>query len=228
MALICFDLDGTLADPLRAMHHSVRLTCEEAGLPCPSAEQVADCIGFGAGELFAALPGLADPARLAQVLERYWVHFARDGIVQYRVYDGVLLMLARLKHQGHQLHLVTVKPVRYARQVLHHFDLLLAFDDVFGSPLNASARSKGEVVAQMRERGVLQPGGFMIGDRGDDMAVARANGMVPVGVTYGYGKPGELKEAGAEFLFDSVTALDDWFKERLREPEIHDSFSRSE
>ena len=137
-------------------------------------------------------------------------------------------MLARLKRQGHQLHVVTVKPVRFARQVLHHFDLLLAFDDVFGSALNASAPSKGEVVAQMRERGVLAPGGFMIGDRGDDMAVARANGMVPVGVTYGYGKPGELKDAGAQFLFDSVTALDDWFKETLPEPEIHDSFSRSE
>jgi phosphoglycolate phosphatase len=99
---------------------------------------------------------------------------------------------------------------------------------VFGSALNASAPSKGEVVAQMRERGVLAPGGFMIGDRGDDMAVALANGMVPVGVTYGYGKPGELKDAGAQFLFDSVTSLDDWFKETLREPEIHDSFSRSE
>lgn len=228
MALICFDLDGTLVDPLQAMHQSVRLTCGEFGLPCPSTEQVADCIGFGAGELFAALPGLADPARLAQAQERYWAHFAQDGIVRYRIYDGILLMLARLKHQGHQLHAVTVKPVRYARQVLHHFDLLLSFDDVFGSALSASARSKGEVVAQMRERGVLQPGGFMVGDRGDDMVVARDNGLTPLGVTYGYGKPGELEAAGARFLFDSVTALDDWFKETLREPEIHDSFSRSE
>ena len=225
MALICFDLDGTLADPLQAMQHCVRLTCEEFGLDCPSVEQVAGCIGLGPAGLFA---GLADPARLAHAQERYWAHFAQDGIVKYRVYDGTLLMLARLKRQGHQLHVVTVKPVRFARQVLHHFDLLLAFDDVFGSALNASAPSKGEVVAQMRERGVLAPGGFMIGDRGDDMAVARANGMVPVGVTYGYGKPGELKDAGAQFLFDSVTALDDWFKETLPEPEIHDSFSRSE
>ena len=225
MALICFDLDGTLADPLLAMQHCARLACEESGLPGPSVDQVTGCIGLGPEGLFA---GLADPALLAQALASYWAHFAQDGIVKYRVYDGVLLMLARLKRQGHQLHVVTVKPVRYARQVLHHFDLLLSFDDVFGSALNASAPSKGEVVARMRERGVLVPGGFMIGDRGDDMAVARANGMVPVGVTYGYGKPGELKDAGAQFLFDSVTALDDWFKETLRELEIHDSFSRSE
>jgi phosphoglycolate phosphatase len=225
MALICFDLDGTLVDPLAAMHHSVRRTCEEFGLPCPSAQQVADQIGFGPAELFA---GLADPSRLEAIQERYWAHFAQEGIVLHRIYGGILLMLTRLKHQGHQLYVVTVKPTRYARQILHQFDLLLAFDDVFGAAADDPARPKGEVLAQLRERGILKPGGFIVGDRAVDIAAARANGLIPLGVAYGYGKPGELKDAGAEHLFDSVTALDDWFKEALPEPEIHDSFSRSE
>jgi len=225
MALICFDLDGTLVDPLRAMHHCVRLTCEAFALPCPSPEQVAAQIGSGPGGLFAAL---ADPARLAAAEERYWELFAEQGIVLHRVYDGILLMLMRLKHQGHRLYAVTVKPARYARQVLHQFDLLLAFEDVFGSALKSPWLSKGEVFARMREQGVLNPGGFMIGDRADDMAAAAEYGMIPLGVTYGFGTAAELKRAGAESLFESVTALDDWFKEKLHEPEIHDSFSRSE
>jgi len=37
-----------------------------------------------------------------------------------------------------------------------------------------------------------------------------------------------LQAAGAQVLFPSVTALDDWFKEKLHEPESLDSFSRSE
>jgi phosphoglycolate phosphatase len=225
MALICFDLDGTLVDPLQAMNHCVRLTCEDFGLPCPSTAQVASRIGLGAEELFA---GLAEPGRMAAILECYWQHFAEEGIVQHRIYDGTLLMLNRLKHQGHQLYVVTVKPARYAKQVLHQFDLLLAFEDVFGGDLNAPGRPKGEVVALLRERGILQPGGFMIGDRAEDMAAATAHGLIPMGVTYGFGSAGELKEAGAGLLFDSVTALDDWFKEKLHEPEILDSFSRSE
>jgi phosphoglycolate phosphatase len=225
MALICFDLDGTLVDPLQAMQHCVRLTCQEFGLPCPSADQVAAQVGFGTGELFA---GLTDPARLGAVQERYWQHFAEEGIVQHRIYDGILLMLARLKHQGHQLYVVTVNPVRYARQVLHQFDLLLAFEDVFGGALNAPWRAKGEVVAQLREQGTLKPGGFMVGDRADDMAIATANGLTPLGVTYGFGSAGELQAAGAGLLFDSVTALDDWFKEKLHGPETLDSFSKSE
>lgn len=225
MALICFDLDGTLVDPLQAMHHCLRLTCEEFGLPCPAVEQVAAKVGLGAEDLFAGLTG---PARLEEVQGRYWQHFAEEGIVRHRIYDGILLMLARLKHQGHQLYGVTVKPVRYARQVLHQFDLLLAFEEVAGSALNGPWRAKSEVVAQLREQGTLQPGGFMVGDRADDMAVATANGLIPLGVTYGFGSAGELKGAGAGLLFDSVTALDDWFKEKWHQPETLDSFSKSE
>ena len=225
MALICFDLDGTLVDPLQAMRHCVRLTCEEFGLPCPSDDQVAAGVGLGADQLFA---GLAGPAGLEDIQRRYWAIFAEEAIHRHRIYDGILLMLTRLKHQGHQLYAITDKPARYARQVLHQFDLILAFEDVFGSTLDSPWRSKGEVVARLREQGVLQPGGFLVGDRAEDVAAAIANGLTPLGVTYGFGGAQELREAGAGLLFDSVTALDDWFKEKLHEPEIHDSFSKSE
>jgi phosphoglycolate phosphatase len=228
MALICFDLDGTLVDPLRAMDHCVRLTCADLGLPSPGTEAVAAQIGSGAGALFAGLPGMDAPARLDEALERYWNHFAEEGIVKHRIYDGTLLMLARLKHQGHRLYVVTVKPTRYARQVLHQFDLLLAFEDVFGGSPKAAWRSKHDVVAGLRQQGVLQPGGFMVGDRADDMTVARAHGLIPLGVTYGFGSAAELREAGAATLFPTVTALDDWFKEKLDQPESLDSFSKSE
>lgn len=225
MALICFDLDGTLVDPLRAMHHCLRITCEGFGLPIPSTEQVAARMDSGLDGLFA---GLADPSLRAAAEERYWELFAEQGIVLHRIHDGILLMLARLKHQGHQLYAVTSRPARFARQVLHQFDLLLSFEDVFGSALNAPRLSKAGVLARLQGQGILKPGGFMVGDEADDMAAAAEFGLIPMGVTYGFGTAGELRRAGAERLFESVTALDDWFKEKLHEPEIHDSFSRSE
>jgi phosphoglycolate phosphatase len=228
MGLICFNLDGTLVDPLRAVEHCVQLTCQQFGLDCPSREVLAGRIGLGPRHLFDGLPGMEDPARLAAVLECYWTHFEQEGLFKYRIYDGILLMLTRLKHQGHRLYVVSVKPARYVRQILHQFDLLLAFDEVFGGSPQAPWKTKGEVVAQLRKQGVVQPGGFMIGDRADDMEVAKANGLIPLGVTYGFGSAGELTEAGAERLFETVTALDDWFKKKLREPESLDSFSRSE
>jgi phosphoglycolate phosphatase len=228
MALICFDLDGTLVDPIQAMDHCLRQTCEQFGLPLPAPGQVAACVGRPCPELFAGLPGMEDPARLEPVLQRYWSLFHQEGIVQHQVYAGVLLMLARLKHQGHALYAVTVKPVRYARQVLHQFDLLLAFEEVFGGAPEAPLKSKSEVLAELRERGTLLAGGFLVGDRAEDVRAARENGLTALGVTYGYGTPEELRSAGCERLFDSVDALDGWLKQTLQEPEIHDSFARSE
>jgi len=228
MALICFDLDGTLVDPLQAMNHCLQKTCAAFGLPCPTPAQVAASIGRPVAELLASLPGMDDPARQAAVLERYRSVFQEEGIALHRIYDGVLLMLTRLKHQGHGLYAVTVKPVRMARRVLHQFDLLLAFEEVFGGEPEAGLRTKGEVIAHLRQQGILQPGGFLVGDRAEDVAAAKANGLTPLGVSYGFGGAAELRAAGCETLFDSVTAMDDWFKQKLRQPEIHDSFSRSE
>ena len=228
MGLICFDLDGTLVDPLRAMQHCAELTCHEFDLEPPSREVLAAAVGQGAGELFQHHPEFGNPARLAAAVESYWVHFADSGIVKHRLYDGVPLMLARLKRQGHRIYLVTALPARYARQVLHQFDLLLSFDEVFGSTPAAPWKPKGQLLAELRGEGVIVPGGFFVGDRADDMAAARENELRPLGAAYGFARPGELEAAGAEVILASVPRLDAWFQAELPDPESHDVFSRSE
>ena len=225
MGLIFFDLDGTLVDPLRAMEHCAELTYHEFDLLAPTREAIAATVGLGAEALFAGHPEFQKPARRAAALESYWIHFADTGIVKHRIYDGVPLMLTRLKRQGHRLNLVTVLPTRYARQVLHQFDLLLAFDEVFGT-MPTEPRTKREVLAQHQTQGELAGGGFLVGDRGEDMTTARDHGLRALGVTYGFAQAGELQ--GAEALFDSVPALDAWLQRELPDPEVHDAFSRSE
>ena len=228
MGLICFDLNGTLVDPLRAMQHCAELTYHEFGLEPPAWEAMAGNIDQGARELFAGHPEFQNPARLAAALESYWLHFADTGIVKHRIYDGIPLLLARLKRQGHRIYLVTVLPTRLARQVLHQFDLLLSFDEVFGSTPSLPWDAKGQVLGHLRQQGVLAQAGFMVGDRADDMTAARENDLRPLGVSYGFGQPGELQAAGAESVFASVQELDDWFKTALPDPETHDAFTRSE
>lgn len=228
MGVICFDLDGTLTDPLRAMVHCIDVTCKEMGIQGPPRDAVARFIGFGAGELFASLPALKDDARLDEAIERYWKHFEDAGIGKHRTYEGIPLLLTRLKRQGHSLYLVTVKPTKYAKRILHEFDLLLCFEAVFGTALKERYKSKGEVIAGLAAQGIVHPGAYMVGDRADDMASAKANGLIPLGVTYGFGTADELLDAGADRLFGSPSALDEWFKTQLPGSEIHDAFSLSE
>jgi phosphoglycolate phosphatase len=226
--LVCFDLDGTLVDPLLGVLNCLRKTCEAFGLEPPDEVTVRGWIGFGMRDSLASLPGLEDPARLEAALAFYWDRYREDGVFEHELYPGVFHLLHRLKRQGHRIYIVSAKPSLFARRIAYQFDLNLIFDDIFGSNLKGQWQPKTEVLAGLAERGTIWPGGVFIGDRGVDMAAARDHGLQAIGVGWGYGSHEELSAAGAEQIFDTVPALDDWLRIRFPQAEIFDAFSRSE
>ncbi len=226
--LVCFDLDGTLVDPLLGVRNCLRKTCEAFGLAMPSEATVRDWIGFGMRESLATLAGLEDPARLEAALDFYWERYREDGVFEHELYPGVFHLLHRLKRQGHRIYIVSAKPSLFARRIAYQFDLNLIFDDIFGSTLKGKWQPKTEVLSGLSRQGTIWPGGVFIGDRGVDMEGARAHGLEAIGVTWGYGSREELEQAGAERVFDTVPELDAWLKVRFPQAEIHDAFTRSE
>ncbi len=228
MALICFDLDGTIVNPLLGVRNCVARVCREMGLTCPNEATIRDWIGFGMRESLAMIPGLEDPKKLEEALDRYVDAYREDGVFEHEVYEGVHLMLARLKRQGHRLYIVSSKPGLFARRITYQFDLNLVFDDIFGAELKGVWQPKTMVLDRLRQEGRIGSGGYFIGDRGDDMRAAKDHGLHAIGVTYGYGSRKELLDAGAEILLDSVPDLDTWLARELTDPEIHDAFTRAE
>ncbi len=228
MALICFDLDGTIVNPLLGVRNCVARVCREMGLTCPDEATIRDWIGFGMRESLAMIPGLEDPKKLEEALDRYVDAYREDGVFEHEVYEGIHLMLSRLKRQGHRIYIVSSKPGLFARRITYQFDLNLIFDDVFGAELKGAWQPKTVVLDRLRQEGRIEPGGYFIGDRGDDMRAAKDHGLHAIGVTYGYGSRKELLDAGAEILLDSVPDLDVWLAQELTDPEIHDAFTRAE
>lgn len=228
MALICFDLDGTIVNPLLGVRNCVARVCREMGLDCPDEATIREWIGFGMRESLALIPGLEDPGRLEEALDRYVEAYREDGVFEHEVYEGAHLMLSRLKRQGHRIYIVSSKPGLFARRITYQFDLNLIFDDIFGAELKGAWQPKTVVLDRLREEGRLEAGGYFIGDRGDDMRAARDHDLHAIGVTYGYGSRQELLDAGAEVLLDSIPDLDTWLARELTDPEIHDAFTRSE
>ena len=226
--LVCFDLDGTLVDPLLGVQRCVGETCAAFGLQPPGEATLRGWIGFGMRESLASLPGLEAPARLEAALEYYWERYRESGVFEHELYPGIFHLLHRLKRQGHRIYIVSAKPSLFARRIAYQFDLNLIFDDIFGSTLKGRWQPKTEVLDGLARQGTIWPGGVFIGDRGVDMQAARDHGLEPVGVTWGYGDRAELIAAGAEHLFDSVPELDDWLRIRFPQPERFDAFSRSE
>ena len=227
MGVICFDLDGTLVNPLPAVSHCLRETCGAHHLPCPTEAEIRPFIGPSVRGLFARLLG-PRVEELDKVMATYWEVFGEEGIFEHQIYDGVQLMLGRLKRQDHRIFIVTAKPATYARRVVHHLDLNLIVDDVFGPAPADVWPGKVEFMASICQGGALCQGGIHIGDRGDDMRAARKFQLLPLGVTWGFCPREELTDGGAEFLFEDIPSLDAWFKGRLSDPEIHDLVTRAE
>ena len=226
--VVCFDLDGTLVDPLLGVQNCLRKTCAAFGLALPDEATIRGWIGFGMRESLAGLPGLEEPARLEAALAFYWERYREDGVFEHELYPGVFHLLHRLKRQGHRIYVVSAKPSLFARRIAYQFDLNLIFDDIFGSSLKGRWQPKTEVLAGLAARGTIQPGGVFIGDRGIDMSAARDHGLEAIGVGWGYGSHQELAAAGAERIFATVPELDAWLKVRFPQPERFDAFSRSE
>lgn len=226
--LVCFDLDGTLVDPLLGVQNCLAKTCGAFGLQLPDEATIRGWIGLGMRESLASLQGLEDPARLEAALDFYWERYREDGVFEHELYPGVFHLLHRLKRQGHRIYVVSAKPSLFARRIAYQFDLNLIFDDIFGSSLKGQWQPKTTVLADLAARGTIWPGGVFIGDRGVDMAAARDHGLEAIGVGWGYGSREELTAAGAARIFDTVADLDGWLRVRYPQPERFDAFSRSE
>lgn len=201
MDTIFFDLDGTLTDPKEGITRCIQHALETMGLPVPATDDLLWCIGPPLRASLARLLGGDD--RADEALTLYRGRFTEIGLYENAVYDGVPEMLEDLNRAGRRLFVATSKPRLYAEQIVRHFGLDDAFEGVFGSELDGTRVDKTELLAYaLRETGAAPERSAMIGDREHDMIGACNNGLVGIGVLYGYGSPEALSEAGARYVVD--------------------------
>jgi phosphoglycolate phosphatase len=199
---IYLDLDGTLTDPAPGITQCIRHALESLGECPPAAGDLHWCIGPPLLESFQTLVG---PERAPRALAHYRQRFDRIGWQENSVYDGIPAALEALRQTGAALFVATSKPEVFARRIVDHFGLERYFNDVFGPELDGTRADKTELLRHARQ-GQSGPA-VMVGDRRHDMIGAVNNGLVPVGVSWGYGSRQELLAAGAVRVIDSPGAL---------------------
>lgn len=198
---ILFDLDGTISDPKEGITKSIAFALEKTGHIPPPLEELTGFIGPPLKDAFEEMLGSATQAEKAVALYRYRYTEQGRGMIENILYPSIPKTLAALKKAGKRLFIATSKPHIIATKVVQHFGLFDCFVKIYGPELDGTRSDKGELIAHLLASENISPqDAVMIGDRKHDIIGAAKNGVSSIGVLWGYGSAGELREAGASTL----------------------------
>ena len=192
---VLFDLDGTLTQSEEGIWNCVRHTLRTMGIPEPDAETLRKYIGPPLLWSFRNLAGMGEEEAL-RAIEIYRGRYNTAGLFENRVYPGIRAALRRLKKAGVRMGVVTGKPALPTGKILEHFGLRKFFDSVVCARDNQA--DKEAMIRSSLPEGFGEA--WMVGDRKFDMEGGVRAGIRTLGVLWGYGSEGELRESGAEAL----------------------------
>ena len=201
-----FDLDGTLTDSQEGIMASFRHSLGTLGVTAAD-DQIRPQIGPPLVEGFSTL-GVSF-GQLDLAVSTYRSFFSETGIYMNRLYEGVDVMLTSMSESGIRLALATSKLTEFAQRILEYFGIAQLFSEVAGSTADGRILTKQSIVANVLDR-LDHPDPattVLAGDRDQDMRAAVHHGLVPVGVTWGYGSVNELSGSGARHLVASPEEL---------------------
>lgn len=200
LANVLFDLDGTLVDSRDTITASLGHALERMGVDAASGPAITGLIGLPLFDIFTTAFALPREVAL-QAIGHYRRHYDRLSPAGSRTYPRVPQDLERLHALGLRLYVATVKPTPIAEKVLADLGLDVHFDGVAGASMGPERREKTGIIAHALARFALDPQhSLMVGDRDQDIAGARANGLRAVGVTYGFGSREEIEAARPDFV----------------------------
>jgi phosphoglycolate phosphatase len=189
IALVVFDLDGTLIDSSRDLTDAVNALIVDLGGQALGLDQVTEMVGEGAAVLVrrALMAAALDPDTPG-ALDRFLAHYHEGLTTHTRPYAGIPEALASLGRHGATLAVLTNKPQRPTLEILERLDLAPAFCQVVGGDTAAGRKPDPAGLQEIIDRAGATPASTMlVGDSPIDLATARRGGTGICLARYGFG-----------------------------------------
>ena len=220
IAVVTFDLDGTLVDTAGEIAEAVNRTLVDFHHATVPQLQIEALIGAGAHELMRRLLARIDPEnRLdrSAVFARFDEHYAETAGTVGTVYPGALACLEALRGDGVRVACVTNKEARHATRVLAACGLDRQFELVIGGDTLAWKKPDARVLLHVLGIFDCEPlHAAHVGDSSTDLLAARHAGVADWAVPWGYNAGRPVADDEPQRLFQSLPQIADFVLKRRR------------
>lgn len=218
MALVMYDLDGTLLDTAGEIALAVNATLQQYGFDLVSETQVKNWIGHGTVSLLQqAWPDKRDvEAELTwgKILVHFMQYYNQAVGSKSKPYPAVIETLIDFKKQGIKQAVITNKEEPYTSRLLKQHHMLGFFDLVIaGNSLPFKKPSAKVIEYCLDTLHETKQNSLFVGDSAIDIATARNAEVTCWVVPYGYNAGRDIRQEKPDKLIDSLADVKHFFKD---------------
>jgi phosphoglycolate phosphatase len=206
--LFLFDLDGTLSDSKKDLVTAINQTLVSFGFAQLPEDDIVALIGKGVSKLLANFTG--DGAAKYETFRVYLEHLDKHLLDTTKPFPGVVETLSAITQKKA---VVTNKLKSMAERVVLGLGIADKIDLIVGADTAKSMKPNPDPIIFALKQFKADPSRtVMVGDTADDIQAAKAAGVIPCGVTYGFGSRKDLADAGAEIIIEDIKELPTYFQ----------------
>ena len=216
MALVMYDLDGTLLDTAPEITTAVNLTLQDFSHGSVTDNEVRRWIGHGTGFLMQQAWQATERGSThawPDVMSCFIKHYEETVGTSSQPYPKVLETLAYLKSIGVKQAVVTNKESRFTNKIIEAHGLGQYMDLVIsGDSLEFKKPHPGVVEHCLHELDMMKGQSLFVGDSETDLATARAAGIIFWAVPYGYNHGRPIAMAEPDRIIEDISSITSYFE----------------
>lgn len=188
MKIVIFDMDGTLLDSKKDITISINHVRKKShNLPPVSEEYVVAAINAEVRNLSQLF--YETEIYLEHDKELFESHYDAQCVQNVTLYDGVEETLQKLVEHGVKISVATNAPTQFALRMLEHLGVKNLFDVIIGADRVLNSKPSPEMLHYILNHYRYESANhkaWMVGDNSKDVLSARAAGIKPIFVTWGF------------------------------------------
>jgi phosphoglycolate phosphatase len=206
---VIFDLDGTLVHTIEDIAAAANLMFTRNGMPEHGVDYYLQWIGSGAIRFIEqALGREVSKQELMQYVAEFKEIYSENLHVMSRVYEGIPKVLDQLEEEGIKMAVLSNKPHPMTVEVTRYYLSRWPIYPVFGQREEVPRKPDPAAAQEIASILEIEPGHILfVGDSENDMLTATAGGMIPVGVSWGYGDPDTSRPEGRSWYISQPLEL---------------------